>query len=154
MGSERADRARSIFLSEQLGLIPPHELPDVATSLLLLGYDSPSLRELAGLPKGDRAEAAGMWQAVRQELGLPGEADEDAARFLLTYWARHVADGRIDVLEGSRLMLRVGWFPLGQPKELNRLWTLLDDWDDIPTLREQIASELRVFARELLIEQA
>lgn len=48
-------RARVILLCEQRGLIPSDELPDFATELLVLGCDTPSLRELAGLPKGDRA---------------------------------------------------------------------------------------------------
>jgi hypothetical protein len=150
MDSQTRDRARSIFACEQMGLIPPHELPDFATELLVLGYDSPPLRELAGLPKGDRSDAAELWETVREELDIPREADEAAPRFLLKHWAREITDGRLDVLQGSRLMLRVGWFPLGQPKELNLLWNLLDDWDEIPRLRDQIASELLVFARELL----
>jgi len=150
MDNQTRDRARSIFAREQTGLIPPHELPDFATELLVLGYDSSSLRELAGLPKGDRSDAAELWETVREELGIPREADEAAPRFLLKHWAREITDGRLDVLQGSRLMLRVGWFPLGQPKELNLLWGLLDDWDEIPRLRDQIASELLVFARELL----
>src|SRR5690349_10843986 len=69
-------RARAIFLSEQAGLIPPHELPDLATELLVLGYDTPSLRELAGLPTGDRAESADLWNAVRDELGIRREEKE------------------------------------------------------------------------------
>ena len=150
MDNRTRDRARSIFACEQMGLIPPHELPEFATELLVLGYDSPSLRELAGLPKGDRSDAAERWETVREELGIPREAGEAAPRFLLQYWAREITEGRLDVLQGSKLMLRVGWFPLGQPKELNLLRNLLDDWDEIPRLRNQIAPELHVFARELL----
>lgn len=56
MDSRTRDRARSIFECEQMGLIQRHKLPDFATELLVLGCDSPSLRELAGLPEGDRSE--------------------------------------------------------------------------------------------------
>jgi hypothetical protein len=143
-------RARAIFLCEQTGLIPPHELPDFATELLVLGYDSTSLRELAGLPAGDRADAADFWNAVRDELGSRHENKEEAAKFLLRYWAQETAEGRIDVLAGSRLMYRVGWFPLGQPRELNELVCLLDVWDDMPQRREQTASELLTFARDVV----
>ena len=142
--------ARSMFVREQVGLIRSDVLPDFATDLLVLGYDSPSLRELAGLPRGDRSDATKLWEAVREELGSPREPDEQASRFLLRYWAREITEGRVDVLEGSRLMLDVGWFPLDQPKELHRLWNLLDDWDEIPAARDRITSELLVFARELL----
>src|SRR4051812_31526768 len=102
MDSQATVRAGAIFLCEQTGLVPPHELPDFATELLVLGYDSPSLRELAGLPTGDRAEAADMWVAVRDELGIRHEDKEEAAKFLLRYWAQETVEGRIDVLAGSR----------------------------------------------------
>ncbi|MBT2534554.1 hypothetical protein J7E83_20965 [Arthrobacter sp. ISL-48] len=150
MDSQANVRARAIFLCEQTGLIPPHELPDYATELLVLGYDSPTLRELAGLPKGDRTDAADMWDIVRDELSVRYEDEEEAARFLLKYWAQEVVDGRIDVLMGSRLMYRAGWFPLGQPTELHELVNLLDDWDDMPQRHERTASELLHFARKLL----
>ena len=150
MDSQAEERARAIFLCEQMGLIPPHELPDFATELLVLGYDAPSLCELAGLPKGDRADAADMWNGVREELGIPAEDTEEAAPFLLGYRARETAQGRIDVVAGARLMCRVGWFPLGQPKELNELVYLLDVWDEMPHRREQTASEFLAFARNMV----
>jgi hypothetical protein len=143
-------RARAIFLCEQTGITPPHELPDFATELLVLGYDSPSLREVAGLPTGDRADAADLWSAVREELGIEREEPEEAAGFLLRYWGEETAKGRIDVLAGSRLMYRVGWFPLGQPSELNELLYLLILWDEMPEQREQTAAELLQFAQHLV----
>jgi len=143
-------RARAIFLCEQAGLIPPHELPDFATELLVLGYDSPSLREVAGLPTGDRADAADLWSAVRDELGIRHEEQEEAARFLLRYWAEETAGQRIDVLAGSRLMYQVGWFPLGQPSQLNELLYLLILWDEMPEQRQQTAAELLQFAQHLV----
>jgi len=143
-------RARAIFLCEQTGLTPPHELPDFATELLVLGYDSPSLRELAGLPTGDRADAADLWSAVRDELGIRHEEKEEAARFLLRYLAEETAGQRIDVLAGARLMYRVGWFQLGQPSELNELLYLLILLDEMPEQRGQTAAELLAFARDLV----
>ncbi|WP_427130746.1 hypothetical protein [Pseudarthrobacter sp. S9] len=150
MDSQANVRARAIFLCEQTGLIPPHELPDFATELLVLGYDAPSLRELAGLPTGDRADSADMWNVVRDELSVRHEDDEEAARFLLKYWAREIIEGRIDLLPGARLMYRVGWFALGQPMELHELVNLLDVWDEMPQRRDQTASELLDFVRKLL----
>ncbi|WP_426297750.1 hypothetical protein [Arthrobacter sp. R-11] len=91
-----------------------------------------------------------MWNIVRDELGVRYEDEEEAARFLLKYWAQEIVDGRINVLTGSRLMYRDGWFPLGQPMELYELLYLLDLWDDIPQRREQTASELLGCARKLL----
>ncbi|MEA5453863.1 hypothetical protein SPF06_03930 [Sinomonas sp. JGH33] len=121
-----------------------------ATELLILGYDSPSLRELAGLPKGDRSDAAALWEAVREEFGTRREPEEEAARFLLKHWAREIVEGGLDIVEGSRLMQRVGWFPLGRPDMLTGLVYLLDVWDEMPLRREETASELLAFAKELL----
>lgn len=47
-------------------------------------------------------------------------------------------------------MCRVGWFPLGQPRELNELVYLLDVWDEMPHRREQTASEFLAFARNMV----
>lgn len=91
-----------------------------------------------------------MWNVVRDELGVRHEDEEDAAKFLLKYWAQEIVEGRIDALRGSRLMYRSGWFQLGQPMELHELVNLLDVWDDMPQRREQTASDLIHFARELL----
>ncbi|MDI2033098.1 hypothetical protein PJL15_00182 [Paenarthrobacter nitroguajacolicus] len=91
-----------------------------------------------------------MWTTVRLELSHPHENDEDAAKFLLKYWAREIVEGRIDVLPGSRFMYRVGGFPLGQPTELNELVYLLGVWDEMPLRRERTSSELLGFARTLL----
>jgi len=149
MDSQAAVRARAIFLCEQTGLIPPHELPDFATELLVLGHDTLSLRELAGLPTGDQADSADMWNAVRDELDVQHEDEEAAANFLLNYWAQEMVEGHVDVLPGARLMYRSGWFPLGQPRLLHELVYLLDVWDDMPQRREQTAAELLHFARKL-----
>lgn len=154
MNSQAVSRARAIFLCEQTGLIPPHELPDFATELLVLGYDSPSLRELAGLPVGDRSDSADMWVLVREELSVWDEDDEEAARFLLKYWAQEIVEGRVDLLSGARLMYRSGWFPLGQPAELNELVYLLDAWDDMPQRREKIDFEILDFVQKFLSRES
>jgi hypothetical protein len=91
-----------------------------------------------------------LWSAVREELGIEREEPEEAAGFLLRYWGEETAKGRIDVLAGSRLMYRVGWFPLGQPSELNELLYLLILWDEMPEQREQTAAELLQFAQHLV----
>ena len=118
-----------------------------------MGFDTPSLRELAGLPTGDRADSADLWDAVRNELGIRQEGNEEAARFLLRYWAQETAEQRIDVLTGSRLMYRVGWFPLGQPSHLNELLYLLILWDEMPARRKQTTAELLAFARDLVARE-
>lgn len=76
------------------------------------------------------------------------ENDEEAARFLLKYWAPEIVEGRVDLLSGARLMNRSGWFPLEQPAELNELVYLLDAWDDMPQRREKIDFEILELSRE------
>lgn len=64
---------RLMFLRDQVGLVPSENYPDVAAELLVKGYDSPSLRELAGHLRNDPRGAADLWVQVREELGKPYE---------------------------------------------------------------------------------
>jgi hypothetical protein len=63
-------------------LLPCEQYPDVAANLLVGGYDSPALRELAGHPRHDLQGAIELWIHAREELGKPFEDDGVARRIL------------------------------------------------------------------------
>jgi hypothetical protein len=151
MNLEGIGNVRLLFLRDQVGLIPSEEYPDVAAGLLVEGYDSPSLRELAGHTRHDPRAAGDLWVQVREELGKPYENDGDARRDLVRHWLQQIVDGVLEPYMGTNLILGHAWHELGQPAELNYLVVLRDDWDDMPQRREDICNKIVDAAQEVLI---
>lgn len=116
---QETGNVRLMFLRDQVGLVPSEKYPDVAADLLVEGYDSPSLRELAGHLRNDPRGAADLWGQVREELGRPYEDDGDARRVLVRHWLRQIVDGVLEPYIGTNLILGHAWHELGQPTELN-----------------------------------
>lgn len=141
---------RLIFLRVQTELLPIEALPDTAAELLIRGYDSPALRELAGHPRNDPRGARDLWLMVRDELGVPYMDDAEARWILMREWMSRIVDGTLDPVEGARLILRHGWIELRQPVELGGLVALLDDWDDMPSWRGDTKERIVADAREIL----
>ena len=152
MSREEIESVRLYFLRDQVGLIPSEQYPDVAADLLVDGYDSPSLRELAGHPRNDPRGAGDLWVQVREELGKPFEDDRDVRRTLVRHWLQQIVDGILEPYIGTNLVLGQAWHELGQPMELNYLVALRDDWDDMPQSREDICSKIVDAAHEVLID--
>ena len=81
----------------ELGLIGGDQLPDIATSGLLEGYQSTALSALAaqfGEPF-DPVEVERLWTMALQELDIPLEGQTSAARVLVRAYARLVAEGEL-----------------------------------------------------------
>ncbi len=149
---QETGNVRLMFLRDQVGLVPSEQYPDVAADLLVEGYDSPSLRELAGHLRNDPRGAADLWVQVREELGRPYEDDGDARRTLVRHWLQQIVAGVLEPYVGTNLILGNAWHELGQPTELSYLVVLRDDWDDMPQSREDICNKIVVAAREVLID--
>ncbi|GGI00417.1 hypothetical protein GCM10007170_37510 [Arthrobacter liuii] len=143
---------RLMFLRDQVGLVPSENYPDVAADLLVEGYDSPTLRELAGHLRNDPRGAADLWVQVREELGKPYEDDGEARRALVRHWLQQIVAGVLEPYNGANLILGHAWHELGQPAELNYLVVLRDDWDDMPQSREDISNKIVETAHEVLMD--
>lgn len=76
---------------QQVGQLPPEDLPMLAAEWLAAGLDTPTLRELAGLHRDDRS-AAGLWPDVLAELEVALPVP-DPRRVLAPWAARRVLDG-------------------------------------------------------------
>jgi hypothetical protein len=79
----------------ELGLVSGDQLPDIATSSLLEGYDSDALANLAGQfgEPYDPVEIDRLWSRAMQELALPSQQPLAAARILVRAYARLVVSG-------------------------------------------------------------
>jgi hypothetical protein len=150
MNGEESESVRLVFLRDQIGLVPSEQYPDVAADLLVGGYDSSALRELAGYPRSDPRGARDLWIQARQELGKPFEDDSVARRILVRSWLREIVDGTLAPRTGVGLIFGEGWLALDQPTELDHLVGLMDDWDDMPRNREDICGRIMDAAQRAL----
>ncbi|MEU6251390.1 hypothetical protein [Streptomyces sp. NPDC047043] len=77
-------------------VLPSDELPMLAAHALVDGRDSPSLRELAGLPRrSDATEIRERYVQALHELGIPLPDEETAGRCLLVHLALGLAKGEL-----------------------------------------------------------
>ncbi|MGW7198907.1 hypothetical protein [Streptomyces chryseus] len=82
------------------GVLPPEKLPMLAAHALVDGHDSPSLRELAGLPRrSDAAEIRELYVHALKELGVPLPDEETAGRRLLVNLALGLTGGALSPTE-------------------------------------------------------
>lgn len=99
------------FALWRIGKLPPERIPETAAEALDSGWDSPSLRKLAGLHKPTSADIGDLFECAMVETGLHAMSNEKLSSRLSDEWlqnaipvARHIAtqitNGEIDVAEG------------------------------------------------------
>ena len=101
--------SREILASYALGLADESVLVDMAQEALAEGYDSHSLRILAGLSEGDTEwpELRRYFRRSMDELSWLLPTDEEAARRLFCYWAHCIVNDDISPEMGSKEIWRV-----------------------------------------------
>jgi len=86
-----------------LGLTITDTLPNVAERALMDGYDSPSLRILAGLTKSEvTEEAIPYFKKALSELGVSLPLKRDAVLLLANQVAKQILQGNIKPYEGAK----------------------------------------------------
>lgn len=85
-----------------LGLTFAEQYADIALQALEAGYDSPSLRFLAGLPAIAAAEASVLFDRCMAELSLPRPSRRDAVRQLAKIAAAQILDGATTPYQGAK----------------------------------------------------
>lgn len=85
------------------------DLPAIAVDALSAGWDSPTLRVLAGMPGNDAREARDAFLRAVEELRrqLPTR-DQGAAR-LVRFYSAAIADGRLKPISGARAVASLGY---------------------------------------------
>jgi hypothetical protein len=134
------------------GSIPSEEFPSWAAFALADGLDSPTLRELAGLPRTEVREGRDLLRRALAELGAVMPPEDAGPEDLVIYWAARMAVGTIGAVDGTNWILRQA-DALGWPKWLNTLHGLASEWDDWPEGRVEIEAEMLAEASALLTER-
>jgi hypothetical protein len=134
------------------------DLPMLAAHWLTQGYDSPLLRELAGLSHNQATEAREMFGAVLAELGHP-IAQSDWPYEQLPWrgcweeiwWAIDRMDKTHAPYASAQRVLEVlGDVPdLWGPGHGEELMTLLNLWDQHPERRQELNGRIRAHLRSL-----
>jgi len=85
-----------------LDLLPPHKLPDVAAAALQAGFDSPSLRLLAGLLPVESWRSRELFDGALQELNLASVSKVEAARTYAKAVSIQIVAAELSPREGAR----------------------------------------------------
>jgi hypothetical protein len=105
----------------------------LALDALVGGVDTPALRELAGLTRGEEPQAHELFEQVVHELGLaPSLPDRpvDRSWALVRWWCQLIVNGEIPPEDGAR-RIWTETSELGYPDTLSPLVgdiVQLDDW--------------------------
>jgi hypothetical protein len=122
---------------------------DWAATALAGGWDSPSLRILAGLDLGQLPsvfETSRYLDHVFQELGIVVADAEVVVRNCVHHLAAEIAAGRLDPKKGVDLIHLVAVAPLSHPADLQP-WCDLGDGLDPRTRAPVVDSELNGLIR-------
>lgn len=100
---------REAVAEVELGLISGDQLPDIATSGLLEGYESTALATLAGQfgEVLDLIEIEELWRTAMEELNISLEGRTAAARLLVRAYSRLVAEGELPPQLGASKIVGV-----------------------------------------------
>ena len=133
----------------QMGHLPPEQLPQVATDLLVAGSDSRALRLLAGLMDPTAAEADPLLNQALSELGVPQLGRDEACKAAARELAKQALSGVLSPYAASSslggLCSDCDW-----PSYLIAFAAALDEWDDFPSARSEIERQILHDCREVL----
>ncbi|MEU4715514.1 hypothetical protein AB0F73_17900 [Micromonospora purpureochromogenes] len=133
---------RDVAVRVLAGDLASEERPMIAAQALAEGLDSPSLRELAGLSRGEYREARELLDQVVDELGLPELPDDDQAVWeVVVSYARRLVSGAIAPVEGAHAIAAYAG-SLGFPEPLATFAFLADLWEDNAAERVQLEQDM------------
>lgn len=135
-----------------LGSLLSDDLPRVALEALEAGYDSPSLRQVAGASGADPRDINDLFIRALTELRIQMPSPADAALSLARQIAGEVVQGTISPYEGARRI----WFDVYvRFPELTRLRPfvgLASEYEDDELHREKYSATIMEECRHFLSE--
>lgn len=146
--------AELVLSASRSGLLVPESLPKVATELLENGFDSPKLRDLAGLDLSpfDFRDALDLLDQVVIELELPDQLIEQRLTLAAALIAYQCVSGilRPRMVTKSFYSLAVNEDYPRQPPEIMEFFLLDDEWDSVPWKSDEMDERIKGRAGALL----
>jgi len=121
-----------------LGLVPSEALPRIAVDALEAGFDTPSLRRLAGELRPLLAETGPLFEEVLGELGVAIPDKSRAALVIAKSYAIQITEGSLSPYEGAREIWQIELAVEGLMTELGPFVYWASEWQeaDSPGRRE------------------
>ncbi|MEV4556306.1 hypothetical protein AB0K51_04815 [Kitasatospora sp. NPDC049285] len=132
----------------------PRLLIRAAVEAVVAGVDAPSLPLLAGLFRGEEAQASELFGRVADELGFgfhPPEDFWDGRLALARWWAGEIADGWLDPVEGACLIVEQVAEQFGETAELAPMVAQVVALQDPLAPHAEITAAIVRAAHELLL---
>jgi hypothetical protein len=128
------------------------DLPQLATDALLAGWDTQSLRVLAGEHSSAYAFDLGdLFARALRELGRPVPSPARARWLFIQYLCWLVVTDQVSPLDGGKRLERIHHWEHPEVDELAHISGLVDEWEgQWGRGRPAVESELRRAAQELL----
>ncbi len=105
------------------------DLAGLATDALVEGWDSQSLRVLAGEPSNAYdLDLGDLFEKAILELGRKRLTEEQAFRRYVGYLAWLMVSGRVGVLDGVQRIERIPWYEAPELDGLGHLAFVADEW--------------------------
>ncbi|EWM68293.1 MULTISPECIES: hypothetical protein [Micromonospora] len=142
------DLAVRLAMDEPVG----DDLAMAAAHALARGVDSPSLRELAGLSKGQSREAVDLFRQAMEELGSPVPDESGARLHLMRAAAASIIDGEGDPEDlAHEIYWQSSYFPSAELREVGyRFLHLYADCGAAPDQTEEAVAAMKEAARSFL----
>jgi hypothetical protein len=138
-----------------LGTIGAEEIIAIATDAIVLGSDSPSLRELAGTSTGDVDEVPRLLEQTARELGFRQLTKEEALRAVSTDICRQISSGEVRPYDGAKWLWRtVVESEVPHQHELDPFIYAASEFESRPADQEFFENAIRQEARDLLSRRA
>ncbi len=87
--------------------LPSEQLPEIASDALAEGYDSPSLRTLAGVTNPIMSEVEPLFRKALDELSIPIPDFSDSGKSIALYYAKAIVSGDVSPYEGARTLWNI-----------------------------------------------
>jgi hypothetical protein len=138
-----------------LGLLISTDLPDLATLALVEGYDSPSLRILAGLNRVSDTDEVNLLKKVFHELDVEIPESRDAVLYLGRGIAEQIVRREISAYEGARKIWDLTVISHEENIQLlDPFIYALSEWDERPDDQPLFEKMIMSAAQDLLSESS
>jgi hypothetical protein len=143
---------RSAQVLWTLGVLEPSDLPEIATKSLVAGFDTPSLRILAGSDGEESLTLNSLFEQVLSELGVSPLTRAEAARRYAAVISEQILRGEVTPIEGARMIVAADRsVDDGNFHDLDAFIDCESEYND-PEMREHFDREIRKEASRWVVQ--
>jgi hypothetical protein len=146
------ENLRLLAAKDLLGLVGPEDMASEATTALLEGVDSPSIRQLAGMSSAESDEVRGVFQSALRELDIESPSPREAAILVATEVASRITEGSVSPYDGAKEIWHiVRRLPLERFPELDTFVYGASEWKERPEDQKNFADGIVAAAHDLVV---